>query len=258
MSTPLSTRIRAIRQVPSWQITLGVALLVLGFLIAAQLRAEAPRVRYASTERIPLLETAQGLQKQQDALKQQLGADRQKIQDLESAGQGSAALVQDLNGRLQTARIAAGLVAVHGPGLALQLEDSTKTVLSTDNPSDYAVSARDVRTLVDELWLAGAEAIAVNGERVTAATSIEDIGGTVLVNAAYLAPPYQVTAIGPPGLFDTLNASAGFRDFVRARVESFGIQVRFAELKDVTIPAYAGTVNTRFIRPLTPSASASP
>ena len=244
--------------IASWQITLGVALLALGFLIAAQLRTEAPRVRYASQERVPLVETARGLQTQQDGLKQRLLDLRAQIQSLESQGQGSAALVRDLEDRLRQARIAAGLIALQGSGLVLQLGDSSNVVPPGDSPTDYLVSARDIRTVVEELWLAGAEAVAVNGERVASTSAIIDIGGSILVNAAYLAPPYQVSAIGPPDLFDQVNGSAGFREFVRMRVESFGLQVSFAELKDVTIPAYAGTINLRFARLPGPSASPGP
>ncbi len=98
----------------------------------------------------------------------------------------------------------------------------------------------------------------MNGERITASTAIIDIGGSVLVNAAYLTPPYQISAIGPPDLFDQVNGSAGFRDFVRMRVETFGIQVGFAELKDVTIPAYAGTINLRYARPVRPEPGSEP
>jgi uncharacterized protein YlxW (UPF0749 family) len=244
---------RGIRSIASWQITLGVALLALGFLIAAQLRTEAPRVRYASNERVALVETATDLQGRQDALKQQLLDLRKEIQDLESQGQGSAALFKDLNDRLREARLAAGLTALQGPGLVLQLRDSANAAPPGQNPTDYLVSARDLRTVVEELWLAGAEAIAVNGERVTASGAIIDIGGSVLLNSAYLSPPYQISAIGPPDLFDQVNGSAGFRDFVRARVEAFGLQVSFAELADVTIPAYAGTINLRYARPTAPA-----
>ena len=233
----------------TWQITLGVALLALGFLIAAQLRSEGPRVQYSSNERVPLVRTATDLQSRQDGLKQQLLDLRAKIQTAESQGQGSAALVQDLSERLCEARIAAGLTALKGPGLVLQLDDSSSVVPAGQNPTDFRVSARDIRTVVEELWLAGAEAVAVNGERVTATTAIIDIGGSVLVNAAYLAPPYQISAIGPAGLFDQVNASPTFRDFVRSRVEAFGLQVGFAEPTDVTIPAYAGTINLRYARP---------
>jgi uncharacterized protein YlxW (UPF0749 family) len=244
-----------LRSIASWQITLGLALLALGFLIAAQLRTEAPRVRYASNERVALVETATELQGRQDMLKQRLLDLRKEIQNLESQGQGSAALLKDLGGRLRDARVAAGLTALQGPGLVLQLRDSAKSVPAGENPTDYLVSARDLRSVVEELWLAGAEAVAVNGERVTAAGAIIDIGGSVLLNSAYLSPPYQISAIGPPDLFDQVNGSVGFRDFVRARVEAFGLQVGFAELKDVTIPAYAGTINLRYARPSAPAAS---
>lgn len=249
---------RGIRSVASWQITLGIALLALGFLIAAQLRTEAPRVRYASNERVALVETATDLQGRQDGLKQQLLDLRKEIQDVESRGQGNAAQLKDVDARLREARVAAGLTALQGPGLVLQLSDSAMAVPPGQNPTDYLVSARDLRSVIEELWLAGAEAIAVNGERVTASGAIIDIGGSVLLNSAYLSPPYQISAIGPPDLFDQVNGSAGFRDFVRARVEAFGLQVGFAELADVTIPAYAGTINLRYARPTSPTASPGP
>ena len=57
--------------------------------------------------------------------------------------------------------------------------------------------------------MAGAEAVAINDERITTSTAIIDIGGSVLVNAAYLAGPYQISAIGPPELFARLSASPG-------------------------------------------------
>ena len=96
-----------------------------------------------------------------------------------------------------------------------------------------AATARDylvVRARTSSRWSRscgspGAEGVAVNGERVTAATAIVDIGGSVLVNSAYLAPPYDVTAIGPADMFDRLIASPGFVDFVRSRAETFGIGV---------------------------------
>lgn len=248
-----------VRRIPSWQIALGLALLALGFLIAAQLRSEAPRVRYTSQERPPLVETAQGLQAQQDQLKDRILALRAQIQELEQAGQGNAALAKQLNSELETARAAAGLVTLEGSGVVLQLQDSTNTVQPGDNPTDYLVSAGDLRVLVEELWLAGAEAIAINTERITTGTAVLDIGGSVLVNSAYLTPPYQVFAIGAADLYDQLSHAQGFRDFVRARAETFGIRISYAELPDVVVPAYAGTLNLRYARPLaSPTATPAP
>jgi len=244
--TTLAARLRAI---PSWQITLGLALLALGFLIAAQLAAERPRVRYTSQERGPLLETAIGLQQRQDALKDRILELRTQIGDIEGRGQGGAALVSQVNAELEAARIAAGLIGLEGTGVVLLLEDSAEPPPPDGNVSDYLVSARDVRTVVEELWLAGAEAVAVNGERVTVATAYLDIGGSVLVNSAYLAPPYQVAAIGPKDLYDRLSTSASWADFVGARSGGFGLRIGHAEPEAIAVPAYAGTIRLRYAQP---------
>jgi uncharacterized protein YlxW (UPF0749 family) len=239
---------RRIRTIPSWQITLGAALLGLGFLIAAQLASEGPRIRYTSLERTPLVETALDLQAQQESLKDQILRLRAEIQQLEATGQGGTARTGELNDRLQAARIAAGLVALSGPGLVIRLTDSELPVPQDGNARDYLVSGQDVLAVVEELWLAGAEAVAVNGERVTVGTAVVDIGGSVLVNSAYLAPPYDVKAIGPAAMYDTLVAAPGFVDFVRSRSETFGVGISYAVLDKVDLDAYAGTVNLRFGR----------
>jgi uncharacterized protein YlxW (UPF0749 family) len=254
----MSATARRIRLLPSWQVTLGLALLVLGFLIAAQLQTEGPRTTYTSQERLPLVQTAIDLQAKQDGLKQQLLDLRAQIGGLEQQGQGNAVLVQTLNRQLKDARLAAGLTALKGSGLVIQLEDSTSPIPPGANDTDYRASAQDVRTVVEELWLAGAEAIAVDGERVTGSTAILDIGGSVLVNSAYLAPPYQVTAIGPKDLYTRVSKAPSFVDFVRARAETFGIRISFAQPPDVTVPAFAGSLILRYARPATPGPTGAP
>jgi uncharacterized protein YlxW (UPF0749 family) len=250
------TRLRAI---PSWQITLGVALLALGFLIAAQLASEGPRVRYTTQERTPLLQTADELQVEQDGLKARILDLRAQIQAIEGQGAGAEDRVRQLNSRLEEARIAAGLIALTGSGLVLQLEDSRAPVPPDGRESDYLVGSRDIRVVVEQLWGAGAEAIAVNGERITPTSAIIDVGSSLLVNSAYLAPPYQVTALGPEDLYGRLSASPGFAEFVRTRSEGFGIRISLAEPDAVDVPAFVGTVTLRYSRPVaSPSAVPSP
>lgn len=242
----LAARLRAI---PSWQVTLGAALLGLGFLIAAQLAAEGPRVRYTTQERSPLVETATELQDRQETLKARIVELRAQIQSVEQAGEGSAALVHELNDALKEARIAAGLIPLTGTGIVLQLEDSGEPPAPDANASDYLVSAHDLRRTVEELWAAGAEAVSINGERITATTAIIDVGPSVLANAAYLSGPYQVTALGPEDLYTKLVAAPGFVDFIRSRAEGFGIGVSIASPETVDIPAFVGTVTLRYARP---------
>jgi uncharacterized protein YlxW (UPF0749 family) len=252
--TALGARLRAI---PSWQVTLGVALLALGFLVAAQLAAEGPRVRYTTQERLPLVETVVELQRQQEELKDRILELRAEIQQTAQASTGSAALVRELNAQLAEARLAAGLVPLTGSGIVFQLEDSSEPTPPGGNDADYRVNARDIRTLVEELWLAGAEAMSVNGERLTAGSAIVDIGGSVLVNQAYLAPPYQISAIGPTDLYERLSASQGYLDFLDARVDGYGIRAAFGEFEQVDIPEFAGTLRLDHAR-VQPSAAPVP
>jgi len=244
-----------VRAIPSWQAALFGALLVVGFLVVTQLRAEAPRVRYTSQERRPLLETALALQARQEALKERIVALGTSISERESTSAGTNLLVADLNRQLQEARTAAGLVELEGPGIALQLEDSNAPIPPGEPPGDYRVSALDLRRVVDELWLAGAEAVGVNGERVTATSAFTDIGTAALLNSAYLQPPYQVAAIGPPELYARLTESPRFIDFVRARVRDLGIRLGVAQLDRAIVPAYAGSVRLVYAQP---AASAPP
>ena len=97
----------------------------------------------------------------------------------------------------------------------------------------------------------------MNGERVTGSSAILDIGGSVLVNSAYLAPPYQVGAIGSTDMYATLSGAPSFADFVQVRAGPSGIRISFAQPADVSVPAYAGAVNLRYGRPVgaTPAAA---
>jgi uncharacterized protein YlxW (UPF0749 family) len=239
----MTSLIARLRDLPSVQVTLAVALLGLGFLIAAQIAAEGPRVRYSTEERAPLIETALGLQTQQESLKSVILGLRQHIGELEALDPGAAESLRRLYADLEAARLQAGLIAVSGPGVAFRFEDGTGGSI------DGLVTARDVRTLVEELWLAGAEGIAVNGERVVGSTAVIDIGGSMLVNSAYLAPPYAVTVIGPPDLYARLQQSVSFVQFVHQRIEPAGIRLSVAENQTVDLPAFAGTVGLRFAKP---------
>ena len=246
-----------LRTLQSWQVTLGGALLALGFLIAVQLQTEAPRVRYSSQERPPLVETVQQLQDTQDALKARILESRRRIGEVQQAAAGNDRLVALLNEQLKAARITAGLVSLAGPGIVVQLSDSTKSP-TDDAPGDLLVRASDLRDVVNELWLAGAEAVSVNGERVAATTGFTDIATSVLLNGAYLQAPYQISAIGPPELETRLTSSPGFVAFVAERVDAFGLDLRIARPTEVIVPAYAGNVElveTRTLVEASPSAT---
>lgn len=89
-------------------------------------------------------------------------------------------------------RMATGALAVSGPGITISLDDSG-AVLEEERVTDF-----DLQVVVNALWAAGAEAISINEQRLSASTAIRSAGSAILVNLTPLNPPYTISAIGDP------------------------------------------------------------
>jgi uncharacterized protein YlxW (UPF0749 family) len=110
--------------------------------------------------------------------------------ELSVAGRG-------LEARLSALAVRTGAVPVRGPGVRVTVDDGP------DGSDNSEVLDTDLQRLVNGLWLAGAEAIAINGERLTALSAIRIAGSSITVNYNNVSPPFVVEAIGDP---DTLAA----------------------------------------------------
>ncbi len=94
--------------------------------------------------------------------------------------------------------------------------------------------------MVNGLWDAGAEAVSVNGQRLTALSAIRSAGEAILVDYRPLSPPYRVSAIGDPSSLQTRFMSGpGGRD-VQYLKDNFGVRVDIASSSKLVLPASAG------------------
>jgi uncharacterized protein YlxW (UPF0749 family) len=114
----------------------------------------------------------------------------------------------------------------------------------------------DLQKVANALWAAGAEAVAVNGQRLTATSTIRQAGEAILVDYRPVTGPYEVTAIGPGSMrdrFEGSRAAALMRDVQRTTGLSFGVK----DADDLTLPA-APEPRLRYAEPLvSPSPSGS-
>ena len=90
----------------------------------------------------------------------------------------------------------AGLTPVSGPGVEVTLSDSTRALAPAENPSEALVQDSDLLLLEMMLWYGGARAVAVNGVRITAETTIISSGPTVVVDGHRMVAPFHVSAVG--------------------------------------------------------------
>ena len=90
---------------------------------------------------------------------------------------------------------------------------------------------------INELRAAGAEAIAINGERIVAMSEIRCAGPTLSVNNNRSAPPYEIKAIGNP---NNLESALKLRGGVLENFKFWGIQADLSQSDDIVIPAFKG------------------
>ncbi|MEH0581839.1 MULTISPECIES: DUF881 domain-containing protein [Streptomyces] len=235
---------------------LGLAAgLVLAALVvtvgAAQARVAAPVVAKEREELIDRIDretkAADKLESTVDELRDDVSARQQKA--LKQSGGSERA---DLVG------ILSGAVEVHGPGVRLVVDDAKEATTGGDgDPRETSgfsdtgrVRDRDMQRVVNGLWASGAEAVSINGQRLTALSAIRAAGEAILVDNKPLVPPYTVLAVG-----DGKNLSTRFQNsadglYLNALQENYGIRTAISVANDIRLPA-APSVIVRTAQPRT-------
>ncbi|NED37428.1 DUF881 domain-containing protein [Streptomyces sp. GMY01] len=235
---------------------LGLAAgLVLAALVvtvgAAQARVAAPVVAKERQELIDRIDretaAADKLESDVDALRADVNAQqRQALR--QSGGNPQADLVSTL----------AGATEVHGPGVKLVVDDAKEASTGGNgNPRETSgfsdtgrVRDRDMQRVVNGLWQSGAEAVSVNGQRLTALSAIRAAGDAILVDNKPLVPPYTVLAVGDGQRLSTRfqNSSDGL--YLHALQDNYGIRTAISVADDLRLPA-APSVIVRTAQPST-------
>lgn len=223
----------------TWLMLLTSILLgLLGTVAAMTLRTPDPAAAEGRAEIVARIEAAQAAgderRQQVEDLRAEIAALEQ--QALEQAGSSTDEVAATA---IAEAGHLAGSQAVSGPGVVLLLDDA-------DQPADAApgeqteperITARDVQLVVNGLWSAGAEAVSVNGHRLTSTSAIRFAGKAIIVDFRGLTPPYEIRAIGDP---DALlrEVSTGLSGAYLAELRTqLGLQAEVAASSEVTVGA---------------------
>ncbi|WP_240121538.1 MULTISPECIES: DUF881 domain-containing protein [unclassified Streptomyces] len=235
---------------------LGLAAgLVLAALVvtvgAAQARVAAPVVAKERQELIDRIDqesdAADKLEGSVDELRDDVSA-RQREALKESGGDDRGELVGILS----------GATAVHGPGVKLVVDDAKEASTGGDgDPRETSgfsdtgrVRDRDMQRVVNGLWESGAEAISINGQRLTALSAIRAAGEAILVDNKPLVPPYTVLAIGDGRQLSTVFQGSADGLYLHALQENYGIRTTISVQDELRLPA-APSVIVRTAQPKT-------
>lgn len=221
---------------------LGLAAgLVLAALVvtvgAAQARISAPVVAKEREELINRIDTetstADTLENTVEKLRTEVG-ERQRAA-LRAHGGDQGELVALL----------AGATTVHGPGVKLVVDDAKDTESgggggpreSSGFSDTGRVRDRDMQRVVNGLWESGAEAIAINGQRLTSLSAIRAAGDAILVDNRPLVPPYTVLALGDEKKLSTAFQDSADGQYLHALQENFAIRTSISDQEEVRLPA---------------------
>jgi uncharacterized protein YlxW (UPF0749 family) len=224
------------------RIMLVVATLVLGFLLAiaaAQNYRSAPEAEKQRDELIARINDANtrlnGLRTQQTQLSDE-------VRRLQAGGLSNTSSGAALQQKLDDLELQTGAVAVNGPGVKAVLDDSK----DADSKEGRLLDV-DLQLLVNGLWIAGAEAISVNGHRLTSLTAIRGAGSAITVDYSSLTPPYTVLAIGDTATMPARFAQSQGGQWVQYLVSNYGVRMTITTEDSLLVPADA-TIALRYAK----------
>nr|WP_221203252.1 DUF881 domain-containing protein [Modestobacter versicolor] len=237
------------------QLLVALTLLIAGLLASVTYREAAAGAQGREQAREALRadiaaesETSDALVAQLEELTAEVARTRERALEASSTGQRALEALAE-------AEQGAGTVAVSGPGMRVTMDnappeaDSDPVGGSEEVAQPGIVQDNDLRLLLNALWASGAEAIAINGQRIGATTTVRQAGDAILVNLRPIAAPYEVLAIGDPQ--DLQNAFLGTPEarLLGQLTPQYGVVFNVGQVDDLDLPA-ATAAELRSAEPL--------
>jgi uncharacterized protein YlxW (UPF0749 family) len=213
-----------------------VTLVLVGFLLAIAYRQTMAEEPARGQARAGLVDQIHARQEATTELEQRAAALRAEVNALRDAN-----LAGNTAEQLRNLEAVTGLARVRGDGVVVTVADGPPDVNAvTGGRKDVSkVLDRDLQDIANALWSVGAEAIAINGERLTATSTIRTAGEAILVDFHPITGPYEVAAIGPDDMkqrYEDTRSAALFRNLV----DRYGMRFQVASRDDLELAAAGG------------------
>ncbi len=242
---------------------LVVATVLIGLLVGVAsynlTSANEPR----SQARADLIRQIEDRRDEVDSLTAKAAALQGQVTALQTEQLGGDALAS----RSRDLSATVGAIPLQGPGFTLTLDDAPGAGAddSTEGGGQVEegqVFAKDLQFVTNALWESGAEAVSINGKRLTATSAIRFAGSAIVVDYRPLTRPYVITALGDPKRFPAAFADGPGGTYLSTLRSTFGIRVDTEVSDDLSVPAAVG-LTTRYARSgdtedATPSPTATP
>jgi uncharacterized protein YlxW (UPF0749 family) len=216
-----------------------------GLLVSVQWRTQAERNSLTVRYNTPLLDAAKTLQNEQAALKAQLADLRAELDQIQTSASTQSDAAKDLQARIDALKNVAGLNERTGDGVLITLDDARASTAAKDVEKSICHNT-DLTDIVNQAWKGGAQAIAINEERIVGSSSIYCVGSTIMVNGTLMSPPFTVVVIGPQNdLLATYDDPSQLRD-IKQRRDVYSLGFRVSRASGLRVAPYRGALNIRY------------
>jgi uncharacterized protein YlxW (UPF0749 family) len=212
--------------------------LATGFVVAGQVKAQllTPSNQVASYQ--ALVHSVQDLEKTNESSRAKIATLRADIDALEGAAAQQSATTQALQNQVADLRAHAGLTAIHGPGVEVDLGNGTPAP-SQGGEIGYLINYQDVQDVVNLLFANGAEGVAVNGRRITPLSAFSGSEGQVVIDQGPpLTAPIKLLAVGDRNRMVAAIEDPSSLPDLRDREVRFQIALTVTGSPDLKLPAY--------------------
>ena len=170
----------------------------LTMVIVAQIRIIEDQYLYTSLKSIKVMEDDLSIETEELTHLHQLKEEKQKelhaFLNIKKPEKSS----ELLNEILLRRKMQAGYQKLQGKGVIIELMDSEEEAGDGENPNNLLIHDQDILILLNDLKVAGAEALSVNGQRIVARSEIKCSGATIIINGTTYGQPFIIKAIGDP------------------------------------------------------------
>jgi len=232
-----------------WTVLVPVVALLAGLLFATSgSTAQGTDLRAGdTTELSELIRQRDEVVARQDEQLAGLQSEVERLTEQAASRDGAVAAAQSAG---TSGALSAALVALTGPGVVITLDDAPArpdgSLPGDARPDDVVIHQSDVQAVVNAVWAAAADGVAIMDRRLIGTSAVRCVGNTLLLQGRTYSPPFVVTAIADPAAVRAQLAASPQVEVFQQAVEAFGLTFEVRERSEVLLPAYDGPLDLEY------------
>jgi uncharacterized protein YlxW (UPF0749 family) len=243
---------RSGRRLSVWAVLVPVVALAAGLLFATSERtAQGTDLRGGEVIQLSgLIEQRNNSNARQQ---QELAGLQHQVQQLTRQTASRDGAVASAQAAGDAGALSAGLVPLTGPGVEIVLDDAPTrpdgTLPVGAGPDDLVIHQSDVQAVVNAVWAAGADGVAVMNQRLVATSAVRCVGNVLLLQGRTYSPPYVITAIADGSAVRTRLAESAQVQILEQAADELGLTFTVRDRPSVSLPGFTGSLDMEYAVP---------